>query len=139
MLALWLGAAPRHDVPEATAAMYPEAPRPPAPPVRFPDGSFAELHGAASRVYTEEFSADRVRLRLSGSARFHVAPSSERKVSVSSGRVVVRGQGATFDLAPDGLRTRVSVEQGRVQVMWQRGATLLPAGMSVVFPPDDEL
>jgi ferric-dicitrate binding protein FerR (iron transport regulator) len=106
--------------------------------MRFPDGSVAQLHGAASGLFTEEMSSERVRLRLSGGARFDVVPNRERSFIVANAQVVVRVLGTAFSIDPDGARTRVAVERGRVQVMWRSGATLLSAGEVALFPPESE-
>lgn len=123
------------------------APPPPAAPepapattskVRFSDGSSAELHGAASGLFTEEMSSERVRLRLTGGARFEVAPNPMRSFVVSNAQVSVRVLGTVFSIHPDGVRTRVAVEQGRAQVIWRNGANVMSAGEIALFPPESE-
>jgi ferric-dicitrate binding protein FerR (iron transport regulator) len=115
----------------------PAVPALPPAPVRFADGSWAELHGATSVVYTEEMSRERVRVRLAGGARFDIVPNPERSFVVTTGQVVVRVLGTAFSLDEEAGRTRIMVERGRVQVMWHNGATLLSAGQGGFFPPAD--
>jgi ferric-dicitrate binding protein FerR (iron transport regulator) len=106
--------------------------------VRFSDGSSAQLHGEHSALFSEEQSNERVRLRLTGGARFDVVPNRERSFIVANGQVVIRVLGTAFSLDPEGARTRVAVERGRVQVMWRSGAAVLSAGEVAVFPPQNE-
>jgi hypothetical protein len=154
-LLCWFGW-PREQPPKVLAAQCVEAPHsrpappPPSPPlieepaapapqvVYFADGSTVELHGAASTLHSEELSEERIRLRLSGGARFEVAPDPERSFVISNPQVLVRAMGTAFSVDPDGLRTRVAVEHGRAQVIWRRGATILNAGEAAVFPPESE-
>jgi hypothetical protein len=107
-------------------------------PLELEDGSSVELHTASSALRTEEWSDDRMRVRLSGGARFDVAPEP-RSFVVESAQVLVRALGASaFSVDPDDARTRVAVERGRVQIMWWSGATILQAGDSALFPPENE-
>lgn len=115
----------------------PELPVPPAP-VRYADGSQAQLHGERSALFTEEESGERVRVRLVGGARFDVVANRARSFVVANGQVVVRVLGTAFSVDPDGVRTRVAVERGRVQVIWRSGAAILSAGEVAVFPPANE-
>jgi ferric-dicitrate binding protein FerR (iron transport regulator) len=107
--------------------------------VHFADGSSAQLHGERSAVFTEEDSDERVRVRLSGGARFDVVPDRERSFIVANAQVTVRVLlGTVFSLDPEGPRTRVALESGRVQVMWRSGAAIMSAGELGVFPPINE-
>jgi ferric-dicitrate binding protein FerR (iron transport regulator) len=124
-------------LPLALPMPAPEPPAPPAP-VRFADGSQAQLHGERSALFTEEESSESVRLRLAGGARFDVVPSKTRSFVVANNQVVVRVLGTAFSLDPDGTRTRVAVERGRVQVIWRSGAAIMSAGEVGVFPPENE-
>jgi ferric-dicitrate binding protein FerR (iron transport regulator) len=142
---LWLGSALLAHLElraQENARMHPipvpAPPLPPPAPVRFADGSTAQLHGTASTLFTEEMSSERVRLRLAGGARFDVVPNRERSFIVANAQVVVRVLGTAFSVDPEGLRTRVTVERGRVQVMWRSGATILSAGETALFPPENE-
>lgn len=115
----------------------PELPVPPAP-VRYADGSQAQLHGERSALFTEEESEERVRVRLSGGARFDVVPSKTRSFVVANHQLTVRVLGTAFSVDPEGPRTRVAVERGRVQVIWRSGAAIMSAGETGVFPPANE-
>jgi hypothetical protein len=124
---------------ESSALPAPEpAPAPLPEPLELEDGSSVELHTASSAVRTEEWSDDRMRVRLSGGARFDVAPEP-RSFVVESAQVLVRALGASeFSVDPDDARTRVAVERGRVQIIWWSGATILQAGDNALFPPENE-
>lgn len=117
------------------------APEPPAPPktVHFADGSSAQLHGERSAVFSEENSDERVRVRVSGGARFDVVPDHERSFIVANSQLTVRVLlGTVFSIDPEGPRTRVALESGRVQVIWRSGAAIMSAGELGVFPPLNE-
>jgi transmembrane sensor len=103
--------------------------------IAFADGSFAEPHGAASTLATEELSPSRVRVRLVGGARFEVTPRASRTFEVHTQQLVVRVLGTAFSIDPEGSRTRVQVERGRVQVSWREGSAILGAGELGTFPP----
>jgi ferric-dicitrate binding protein FerR (iron transport regulator) len=135
---LWFVWTRPQETAQARVFPAPQPPAAPAPPVRFADGSTAQLHGASSALFTEEMSDERVRLRLSGGARFDVVPKRDRSFIVANAQVVVRVLGTVFSVDPDGARTRVAVERGRVQVMWRSGATILSAGEIALFPPENE-
>jgi hypothetical protein len=130
------------DAPRLESSALP-APEPgPAPlpePLALEDGSSVELHTASSAVRTEEWSEDRMRVRLSGGARFDVDPERPRSFVIESAQVLVRALGTSaFSVDPEDARTRVAVERGRVQIMWWSGATILQAGESALFPPENE-
>jgi ferric-dicitrate binding protein FerR (iron transport regulator) len=140
---VWFGWMRPEETAEARVFPAPQLPVAPPPPMRFADGSAAQLHGESSALFTEEMSEQRVRLRLSGGARFDVVPKPERSFIVANAQVVVRvlgssGSRTSTSLDPDGARTRVAVERGRVQVIWRSGATILSAGEVALFPPENE-
>ncbi len=91
-----------------------------------------------SRLFSEEDTSEKVRLRLSGGATFAVVPNQARSFVVSNGQVVVHSLGTAFSMDPEGARTLVAVERGRVQIVWRRGAAILSAGQAALFPPEDE-
>jgi hypothetical protein len=124
--------------PPALPVPAPALPEPLAPvePLELAEGASAELHTVSSIIRTQELSEERLRVRLSGGARFEVGPPRARGFVVESAQVLVRGLGSTaFSIDPEDTRTRVAVERGRVQIMWWSGATILHAGQSDVFPP----
>jgi len=106
-------------------------------PLRFADGSTAEPLGQASELRVEEQSARRVRVRVSGGARFRITPSRARSFEVRAGDVLVQVLGTEFSVDRHDARTRVSVERGRVQVSWPGGTATLAAGEIGTFPPDE--
>lgn len=110
----------------------------PAAPLKLADGSTVALDGADATLITEEVSPKRVRVRLSGGARFDVTPDRARTFEVVTAQVTVRVLGTSFSLDPDGVRTRVAVERGRVQVIWSAGSRVLGAGEVGTFPPSPE-
>jgi len=129
----------------ATRAAPPALPVPQPPAVPLPqrvelvEGASAELHGVGSHLESRELSEDRVRLQLSGGAHFDVTPDHAGSFVVESAQVLVRVLGGSeFSVDPEDLRTRVAVDHGRVQIMWWNGATILHAGESSVFPPENE-
>jgi transmembrane sensor len=107
-------------------------------PVRFADGSTAELHGLTAELHVEEQSASRMLVRLEGGARFEVAKRRARTFEVRSGDVLVRVLGTVFSIDRREARTRVGVERGRVQVSWPGGSAILIAGEVGTFPPKGE-
>lgn len=106
--------------------------------LRFADGSIAEPFGPADELRVEEQTARRVRVRLTGSARFEVSPNRARSFEVRSGDVLVRVLGTAFSVDRRDARTRVGVEHGRVQVSWPGGSAILIGGELATFPPEPD-
>lgn len=132
--ALALVIAPRARAPVHGATAQPAQSFAPEP-LRFSDGSRAEPHGIETQLRIEESTPARVRVRLTGGARFEVTPNPARAFEVVAGDVLVRVLGTAFSVDPTAQRTRVSVEHGRVQVSWASGSAVLIAGEVGTFPP----
>lgn len=104
--------------------------------IHFADGSHVVLLDAAARIVVGEVSPLSSSVVMpSGRARFEVVSNPLRTFEVSSGEVVVRVLGTSFELTRDRARTHVQVLRGRVAVRWSSGATELAAGESGWFPP----
>ncbi len=139
--ALTLSFWPRGSSPVATpmASHVPAATRGAAPGVQqgtlhLDDGSQVRALVPETRWVLERAEPEHTSLRLErGSARFDVAPSTERVFVVLAGPAEVRVMGTVFRVVMGTEAVMVAVEQGRVEVRVHDRTHLLAAGDEASF------
>ncbi len=137
--------------PEAPAAPLAQAPRPaevPArpsapepPPMRFDDGTTAQVLDGQSELQVRQVSASLIALQLTrGRARFAVQHQSSRLFRVECGSVVAEVLGTRFTVSRGEREVAVAVEEGRVLVRWGDEVKVLDAQTqaSLTVPDDGE-
>ncbi|MBO9153523.1 FecR family protein [Chitinophaga sp. GCM10012297] len=97
--------------------------------VTLPDSSVAHLFPGATITVPEDYNDHDRRIALSGRVFFEVKPDQARPFQVSSGKMVTRVLGTSFEVStPDSLHTSVTVRSGKVGVQYDGRplAELLP-------------